>query len=214
MKQCSFEGCDKKHRAKGYCGGHRAQMLRGGILKPLRRPMTKCSFNECERPHFSKGYCRNHYYQFKNGSELKSITRSRQSQALPIDTMCSVQNCCNARHAKGFCTTHYARFLRHGHTDPTRGFGHIDPKGYRYIRVNGKPIMEHRFLMEEFIGRSLLKCENVHHLNGNRSDNRIENLELWSTSQPPGQRIKDKIEWAKEILTFYGEEGSLWDVQA
>ena len=41
------------------------------------------------------------------------------------------------------------------------------------------------------------------HINGIRDDNRTENLELWSTSQPCGQRVKDKIEWAKEILETY-----------
>lgn len=48
--------------------------------------------------------------------------------------------------------------------------------------------------------------ENVHHRNGDRLDNRIENLELWSTVQPSGQRVRDKIEYALEILTRYAPE--------
>lgn len=37
------------------------------------------------------------------------------------------------------------------------------------------------------------------------ADNRLENLELWTTIQPSGQRVEDKIAFAKEILREYGE---------
>jgi hypothetical protein len=69
--------------------------------------------------------------------------------------------------------------------------------------VNQKGMVQHRYIMEQHLGRPLLKEENVHHINGNRSDNRIENLELWNTRQPKGQRIPDKIEYAIEILKQY-----------
>lgn len=57
--------------------------------------------------------------------------------------------------------------------------------------------------MAASLGRPLERHENVHHVNGDRSDNRVENLELWSKSQPPGQRVTDKVEWAVGILALY-----------
>lgn len=92
-----------------------------------------------------------------------------------------------------------------------KGERHIDRLGYVQIWKPDHPncksagyIHEHRYLMSEHLGRPLYKHENVHHINGFRADNRIENLELWTTTQPSGQRVEDKITWAKEFLKMYG----------
>lgn len=57
--------------------------------------------------------------------------------------------------------------------------------------------------MERMLGRPLLPGENVHHRNGDRSDNREINIELWNTSQPSGQRVTDKVRWALELIEQY-----------
>jgi len=86
----------------------------------------------------------------------------------------------------------------------------INSNGYvvRSKTENGLKLEEiqHRILMEEFLGRKLFIGENVHHINGIRNDNRIENLELWSTRQPSGQRVEDKTDWAIRWLTEYRPE--------
>ncbi len=80
----------------------------------------------------------------------------------------------------------------------------LDKHGYRMIRLNGKDVPEHRAVMSRMIGRELYAHETVHHKNGQRDDNRPGNLELWSTRNPKGQRIQDKLAWAEEFLPQYG----------
>lgn len=65
-----------------------------------------------------------------------------------------------------------------------------DKNGYVYISCSGKHYLLHRVLMEQKIGRKLLKTEHVHHLNGNPSDNRLENLEIISNKNHPSEASK------------------------
>lgn len=124
---------------------------------------------------------------------------------------CSVGDCSKMATAHGWCQFHYQRNRRNGHPGPayalatrTRNpWGTVNSQGYRQITVDSHSMLEHRQVMGSMLGRALLAHETVHHRNGNKLDNRPENLELWSTRQPKGQRVEDKVEYALEILRLY-----------
>jgi hypothetical protein len=80
----------------------------------------------------------------------------------------------------------------------------IGNDGYVYQYKDQRKQLQHRVVMEEELGRPLADHETVHHINGDKSDNRVVNLELWSHKQPKGQRIEDKLVAAKELLEEYG----------
>lgn len=91
-----------------------------------------------------------------------------------------------------------------------RGGRRITKEGYVWLRAKDHPgrmgngyISEHVLVIEESIGRMLVQGELIHHKNGIRADNRLENLELWSTSHPHGARVEDLVVWAKDILELY-----------
>lgn len=134
---------------------------------------------------------------------------------------CTIEGCSGDHLAQGLCAKHYTRLRKYG--DPNhvgrraKGEGTINRYGYRIVPVPfGTPgstqrkgyavMVEHRYVMQTYLNRPLRSEENVHHRNGVRSDNRLENLELWTRSQPQGKRISDLMEWARWILETYADE--------
>ena len=172
-----------------------------------------CSIDGCGRKHCAKGYCKTHYDRQRNGVSMNQpiATRSHGFE------YCVVADCGRVPRSRGLCPAHHYRFTNG--RDLTPPIGGLVPKqtpigtrkvwrgGYVDIKVfDGHDgwRKEHRHVMEQHIGRELYPHENVHHKNGDRADNRLTNLELWTTSQPAGQRVDDKIAWAIGFLTGYG----------
>lgn len=163
-RKCSFEGCDKPLHAEGFCSVHRHRHRRGAdMAAPVRHqerriPGATCSANACERPAINAGFCGMHYMRKRTGKPLDATHRQLKGQGK-----------------------------------------HLRPDGYVLVTVPpgtpGTPgarknamMFEHRYVMQNWLGRPLMKAEQVHHRNGIRKDNRIKNLELMTGAH--GNKIK------------------------
>lgn len=114
----------------------------------------------------------------------------------PPKGKCEVAGCGRPHEAKGLCDTHYQRWQRHGDPQvryPNTKRRYTNRQGYVMVLVStGSPALyraEHRLVMEAALGRPLTPFEHVHHLNGDKADNRLENL--WLVGNREHQNLHD-----------------------
>lgn len=234
---CSVPDCDRPAgKCRGLCAGHYDRFLRFGDTRPeiplgrMRRgtkPAQPCKAEGCDKSSSGGGYgyCAMHHRRLRvHGDPLAHIPTGKLNAGRPVvkGTPCRIDGCDKPAKTRALCAAHYGRYLNgtlDTDTSPVRTFkkageGHLDKNGYRIVSAKGHPnawasgqILEHTLVMSTYLGRPLIKGESVHHKNGRRADNRIENLELWVSrtggSHRKGQRVSDRVADAVHTLEQY-----------
>ena len=216
-KQCGKDIPVKPHKAtQQFCSQSckHVNQKRPTRLR-TRRPKKTYGDRQCSE-------CNNQYVAKQVGQKYCSAFCARASVHrrniihLPNERTCEF--CCTAyttkigraAHLKGsggrrFCSIECQHNSMKGNLAPNwNGGKHQNESGYVNVLVDGRYILEHRYVMEQRLGRPLTETETVHHVNGIKHDNRDENLELWNSRHPKGQRVLDLLAWAGEFLPLYG----------
>lgn len=203
---CAKVGCQRPFHARALCKVHYNQ------FREKANP-RRCEQPDCGKPMKARKMCAMHYRRFLRHGDPNRVEAIRSH-----GDQCSVEGCAGSYSCRGWCSVHYTRWYDTGDplTPPRAPTRRIDEDGYVHIARSDHPnshrnsgdILEHRWVVSVALGRPLRPGETVHHRNGLRSDNRLENLELWVKHQPYGQRVCDLLAWARTILALYEAEES------
>lgn len=167
----------------------------------------------------SKGWYRGYPRRFKRGHQIRTTGPQPRRSNVPSEVLsrdgicqCGCDRKTSIARRTNAIKGHYAgyphRWMKgHGRISPdSNTYGkYLNGLGYWLVFSPNHPnatisgyVLEHRLVLSEMLGRPLRPFETAHHRNGIRSDNRPENLELWTKPQAPGQRVEDLVAWVIE----------------
>ncbi len=189
------------------CGKHFATEHHGGTTRPQRYCSPACGYAARRSARTTCPMCGRSAEPWRTFCSWAcyKLDKMRTKEARSRSVECA--NCRSRFVAVAYSRTRgWPRFCsrlcaaRHGGAQKRRGY--TDAAGYVRVKVNGVVTSEHRMVMEKALGRPLRRGETVHHKNGIRSDNRPENLELWTGRHRFGQRQRDIVDaFAQRIIS-------------
>ncbi|UOF78251.1 homing endonuclease [Caudoviricetes sp.] len=160
----------------------------------FKKPSPKCTIEKCDRISFARKLCTAHYQRWKKyGNPIEPYHwLGRPKGGAYFTCKCGKEfyrpsSCVKLGRTK-FCSKHCAALSSRGvsrNSIPIEKRWRKNKKGYIFSTIRRKRIMQHRYVVEKHIGRPLQKHEIIHHINGIKTDNRIENLHITNNKEHP-----------------------------
>lgn len=198
---CSVEGCSRGTRSRGMCAMHYYRLRNHGEVGPAE-PTRKHGHRPCRVEDCANGavtsddLCPTHRRRKQlYGNEDGSFATHKKCLTCGSPATATDRS-------SDYCRTHYIEYVK-GLVARREMTGSRSPNGYVYVNIFKRRYAEHAIIMESMLGRPMKPGENVHHKNGVRADNRVENLELWVKPQPYGQRVEDLVQWVVDNYPAY-----------
>ncbi len=172
-------------------------------------PKPPCSVPGCTRPMSCKQLCGTHYERIRTTGKLGPPGDARRRPKKP----CAVDGCDRTAKSRGWCEKHYSRWRKHGDplTSERPSYGTFQTLTYNgYVReynpahplamADGQVLQHRRVAWDAGI---LTDPEmHVHHINGNKTDNRPENLEAMTESEHHKEHIREWGHVSNQFGTF------------